>query len=81
MNFLQHNVSILNFNSLHFYSDLGYPKDCKKMNGSYAAFVLHITNLPLGFPGSICLPKECDKEEYFIPLMHHVNERIEVYLD
>ena len=68
--FLQPNVSSLNFDSLHFYSDLGYANAChQNASGSYMEVVLHVTQMPMGIPLSFCLPPECNKSAYFQPLL------------
>ena len=66
VNFRQANVSALNFYSLHFYSDLGYPNAChQEANGSYMQAVVQLPPMPLGIPLGLCLPAACNSSEYF----------------
>lgn len=82
LNFLQENVTTLNFDSLHFYSDIGYPFTCNnKANGSYMEVVLRLEPMPLGIPISLCLPAECNSSDYFQPLLDSAVHGVNKFLD
>lgn len=68
------------FYSNLIYSDLGNMRQCEdpyassdpSKNGAYVQITINLTDVPLQIPLSFCLPKECNKKEYFASIMTKV---------
>ena len=67
-----------------FYTDLGWKNECEKYagenGGSYVQISLNITNFPINFPISVCLPQECDDVKYFDNLFKIITSKVNKFI-